>query len=407
MFFPGRVCKIWLGGLSRTEDMDGAGMRLKIPEILRTDPLVVGIVATDKGSRTLAEEFLPHILTRLKDDFPEFTWKLELGSNLAVAGELLSPVKIFDLAYLEMLERRWDFCVVVTGGRLNPRESSSAWLKVSVNHSSAVISLHGLQPFLGDREAAKVLFINLFLEALARLNGVRRADVTALLGEEKVIRYTAGEKEEMSRHLRELAGAVPWEKLGEISRLAWYLRVMFRHPVWVARAVISLRPWAMVYRSTRLLFASLAATILSLATMEFWDLGVGQSIWRTALLATGLILLATLFVVWKHRLLVQEEGGRGSVHAAVFDVSTILSILLGFTLLFVALFAVNVFLSMAIFPRPLVSRWLALDTEKVPLSVYFRVSLFSSCLALAVGALGAGLEDSEYFRFMLYGSRKG
>jgi hypothetical protein len=242
---------------------------------------------------------------------------------------------------------------------------------------------------------------------LARLNGVRRADVTALLGEEKVIGYTAGEKEEMSRHLRELAGAVPWEKLGEISRLAWYLRVMFRHPVWVARAVISLRPWAMVYRSTRLLFASLAATILSLATMEFWDLGVGQSIWRTALLATGLILLATLFVVWKHRLLVQEEGGRGSVHAAVFDVSTILSILLGFTLLFVALFAVNVFLSMAIFPRPLVSRWLALDTEKVPLSVYFRVSLFSSCLALAVGALGAGLEDSEYFRFMLYGSRKG
>lgn len=222
-----------------------------------------------------------------------------------------------------------------------------------------------------------------------------------------MVRYDARSKEEMSRHLRELAEAVPRDRLREISRLAWYLRVVLKHPIWVARAVMSLRPWAMAYRSTRLLFASLAATILCLITVEFWDLGMGQSIWRTALLAVGLILLATLFVVWKHRLLFQGKGESLTVHAAVFDMSTLVGVFLGFTSLLAVLFALNVFLSMAVFPRTLVSRWLALEAERVPLSAYFRVSLFGSCLALAVGALGAGLEDSEYFRFMLYGSRRG
>lgn len=382
-------------------------MRLKFSRMSRTEPLAVGIVATDETSRALMEEFLPHVLAELKGQFPGFTWKVEMAPHAPAVVGSLSHMKMIDLAYLELLERRWDFCVVVTEARLDPRESSSSWLKASVNHSSAVISLHGLGSFPDDREATKTLFLNLFLEALARLNGVRRTEVTALLREKKVLGYDARVKERISRHLSELAEAIPREGLREMSKLAWYLRVMLRHPLWVTRAVMSLRPWSMVYRSTRLLFASLATTILSLITIEFWDLGMGQDIWRTVLLAVGLILLATFFVVWKHRLLLRGEGEMLSVHAAVFDVSTLISVFLGFTFLFAVLFALNVFLSMAVFPHALVSKWLTLDVEKVPLSVYFRVSLFGACLALAVGALGAGLEDSDYFRFMLYGSRKG
>lgn len=405
-FFTGYVKSGWAWPI-RPEDKDGVRMRRKFSEISGTEPVTVGLMATDEASRGLMEEFLPHILAELKTHFPEFTWKVEMAPDTALVAGSLSPVKMIDLAYLELLERRWDFCVVMTGGRLDSRESPSAWLMASVSHSSAVISLHGLQSLPGGREATKTLFLNLFLEALARLNGVRRAEVPALLREEKVLPYDTRAMEKISMHLRELVEAVPREELREMSRLAWYLRIVFRHPVWVARSVTSLRPWAMVYRSTRLLFASLATTILSLMTIEFWDLGMGQNIWRTALLAVGLILLATLFVIWKHRLLLRREGEMLSVHAAVFDVATLISVFLGFALLFALLFALNVFLSMALFPRALVSRWLALDTEKVPLSAYFRVSLFVSCLALIVGALGAGLEDSEYFRFMLYGSRKG
>lgn len=158
-------------------------MGLKLKGVSGTEPVAVGIIAADEVSRGLVEEFLPHLLAELKGEFPEFTWKVEMASDAAVVGERPSVLKMIELAYLELLEKRCDFCMVVTGVRLDPRESSSAWLKASVSHSSAVISIHGLRSLPGGREAAKALLLNLFLEALARLNGVRRADVPALLRE--------------------------------------------------------------------------------------------------------------------------------------------------------------------------------------------------------------------------------
>ncbi len=378
---------------------------MKLTRLLKTEPVTVGFLTLDEISNNMVEETLAEISSSLSQTFPEFAWEF---THLNEEMDLEDPLKtlpLLDKAYLNMLERRWAFCFVVTERRMDPRESRGGWMKISISHSAAVLSLHKLAPLASEMELARPIFIDLVEEAFARLNGLQKTPVNILLKEKAGRYFTPEDKEVIIKHLKEVAQVVPQERLREASRIFYYLWVIVRHPLWIARATLSHRPWSMIYRSTRLVFAAIAAMILSVVTVEFWDLAVNQNIWRTLSLGVGLVILASIFVIWKHHLLAQGGRGERSTQMAVFKISTVLTLLIGFVLLFVTLFAVNLLLTFAIFPRTLVSKWLNLESaSKVPVSNYIRVSLLVSCLALAVGALGAGLEESENFRYLLYGS---
>jgi len=375
----------------------------KALEILKTEPLKVGFMATDSFAASVLDASLPEVDSVLRSSFPEFAWKCEREDRIIALPEPLKAMPLFDAAYLAMLEKGWDFCFLVTSGRLDPAESPSGWKKVSLSHSAAVLSLHRLLPLAERSELTVPVFVNLFLEAFGRLNGVKGSGAeTFAVGGTRL--YTPQERETMARRFRELARVLPRERLKEVSRVFYYLWVVARHPVSLARATLSHRPWTVLYRSTRMLFAALATMVISLATVEFWELGMEQGIWRTSFLGIGVAVLSTLFVVWRHHLLAHGGEGEMKEQVAMFKITTFLTILLSFICLFVALFLANLIVTLAVFPRSLVSRWLAMGLDKVPLSVYFRVSLSGSCLALVVGALGAGLEDSQSFRYFIYGN---
>lgn len=369
-----------------------------------TEPLKVGFIATDGFSSALLGPALSEVESALRSSFPEFAWVCELNQMEVHGQEPLKTLPLFDEAYLVMLENGWDFCFLVTEKRLAPNESPSGWMKVSLSHSAAVLSLYRLRASAGEVTRVVPVFLNLFMEAFGRLNGAKKSGEEAFTGREPR-RYSPREKEDMARRFRELARVVPRGRLGGASRFFYYLWVAVRHPLWLTRATLSHRPWTVVYRSTRLLFAALATAVISLATVEFWNLGMEQSVWRTSLLGMGLVLLATLFVVWKHHLL--AHGGKWEMkeQVVIFKLSTVLTILISFASLFLVLFLASLSLTIAVFPRTLVGKWLGLSGEEIGIGVYIKVALTGSCLALAVGALGAGLEESQDFRYLIYGSQ--
>mgnify|MGYP000002900230 CR=1 FL=1 len=373
-------------------------------EILKTEPLKAGFLATDHFSATVVEKALPEVHSLLRSSFSEFTWKCERENMEEIRQEPLKTLPLFDTAYVAMLEKGWDFCFLVTSKRLDPAESPSGWMKVSLSHSTTVISVHRLLPLSEESGLVETAFINLFLEAFGRLNGLKKGGLETFAVRE-IKPYSAQEREEITRRLHELARVLPRERLNEVSRIFYYLWVAARHPVWLARATFSHRPWTVVYRSTRLLFVVLATMVISLATAEFWELGMKQSVWRTSLLGLGVVVLSASYVIWRHHLLVHAGQEEMKEQVAIYKMTTVLTVLLSFACLFAVLFLVNLSVTLAVFPRSLVSRWLAMGTEKVPLNVYFRVSLSGSCLALVVGALGAGMEESQDFRYLIYGSR--
>jgi hypothetical protein len=196
-------------------------------------------------------------------------------------------------------------------------------------------------------------------------------------------------------------------RMKEASRVAWGFRVLFRHPLRIGRMVVANRPWAMIFGSGKIVFATLATLILSIMAVEFWDLGMSQSIWRSALLGVAVIVLTTIYVLKKHELLALGEWTGLNEQMMMRRVSTVLTILAGFLLLFLVIFTFNIAFCALFFPSSVIDRWLEtmnISATKMHLNLYVRVSLLASCLALAVAGLGAGLEDNTYFRNILSGS---
>ncbi len=100
--------------------------------------------------------------------------------------------------------------------------------------------------------------------------------------------------------------------------------------------------------------------------------------------------------------MVRPKPGQFNEQLAVFNLSTVITVLLGFTLLYVTIFAADLLLTAMLFPRKVLTKWLQL--ESVGFSNYVRASLLVSNVALLVGALGAGLEDKDNIRNLIYGS---
>ncbi len=305
-----------------------------VKRLLGTDPVNICFLTHDEYSRSLAEKALPGIRAFLKRELPEFEWELEQVHKPEELPEPVNSLGLLDRAYVMMLEEKWDFCFVAVKQRLESSQSRSEPLKVSPAHAAGVMSLEPLEPLSKEGSLAESAFTGLFIEGFLRLNGLRKAGFdTALLegGERKL---SPEERDHLRSRLAEVARVLPQERLKEVSRFFAYLWVLLRHPWKVLRSVGSNHPWRMVARSTRIIFGALATVLLSIVTMEFWDLALGQRPYRTILLGVGVICLTSVYVIWKHHLMVRPKPGQFNEQLAVFNLSTIITVILGFTLLY-------------------------------------------------------------------------
>jgi hypothetical protein len=376
-----------------------------LKRMLETDPVEVGFLSLDERSRIMVDATLPRIERILAGSFPQFNWKFEHLHQPEEPQEPVRTLPLLDRSYLKSLERHWDFCFTVGEMRLDPRDSRSGWGRLSLAHSSVVLSLFKLIPLAQDSEATQTIFTNLAVDYFGRLSGLGRSRPETILDPDKQRAFSATEQITVQKHLRMVAEISGEEKMKEASRAAWSFKVLFRHPLKIGRMVVANRPWAMIFGSGKIVFATLATLILSIMAVEFWDLGMSQSIWRSSLLGVGVIIFTTIYVLKKHDLLALGEWTGLNEQMMMRRVSTILTILTGFLLLFLVIFTFNLLFCALFFPSSVIDRWL--ETMNIStgmhLSLYIRVSLLASCLALAVAGLGAGLEDNSYFLNILSG----
>ncbi len=378
-----------------------------LKRMLETDPVEVGFLSLDEGSRVMVDATLARIERVLKESFPQFNWKFEHLHQPEEPQELVRTLPLLEKSYLKSLEKHWDFCFTVSESRLDPRDSRSGWGRLSLAHASVIVSLFKLVPIALETAAAQAIFTNLVLDYFGRLNGLSRSEPETLLEPGRQRIFSATEQATAQKHLRMVAEVSGEAKVKEASRVAWSFRVLFRHPLRVGRMVVANRPWAMIFGSGKIVFATLATLILSIMAVEFWDLGMSQSIWRSSLLGVGVVVFTTIYVLKKHHLLELGEWTGLNEQMMMRRVSTVLTILTGFLLLFLVIFFFNLLFCALFFPSSVIDRWLEtmnITTTKMHLNLYVRVSLLASCLALAVAGLGAGLEDNSYFLNILSGS---
>ena len=348
--------------------------------------LGVGIAPSSAELLPLAEDCSRELSRYLSEHLPDFSWSVQ-PEALNVMDE--DSLILLEKAQVLMERRGWRFCFILMEG-YSSLHSTSESNTVYFSYSAAVIDTRAL--FAGKEPRDEGIMTSAccdqMIDALAMLNGLPRPaggraqeqlrDIGSRLAEDDL--------EALNAALHSLTDGMLARRVKELKGLTLYLRVALRHPGRVLKTVSQHHPLRMVFSLGRLVFAAVAALVLSLLSTELWSLGIGINVWRLSLIAAGVLLAASFYVVFQQRLYVRKVSLSLSEQAAFFNLTNFLTVLSVFFLLFVIIFALSIVVTVGVFPRYIVSGWLggvglgALD--------YLQVSLLISCLALAVGEIG-------------------
>jgi hypothetical protein len=258
----------------------------------------------------------------------------------------------------------------------------------SATHGVGLVSLPALGAVQLRRRAS---------DAVVRL-------VDGLLGEGvEASGRDAGHRIRVGRRLAEIAArerrVVPEEDDVDVRFVAAVVRGHLRLLGGMLRAN---RPWRLVARLSRALAATVGTVVLSLVTADVWR--VADALDGIRLLALAVVALAAivLFLILAHGLWERAVAPQAREQAVLFNVATLLTLLLGVTCLYVALFVLA-----------LAGAGLALDDTVLSGALghpatfgdYVKVACLAASLATVAGALGAGLESDAAVREAAYGYR--
>lgn len=301
-----------------------------------------------------------------------------------------------------MARSEWQFCFVAVDGEPEHAHGDNLGI-LSLSYSAAVIYLPRLYSRDDDpEEVISARCCNLILAYFARLNGLPgdEEDKTVPREFDAAPHFDAGDIKDINNSLRGLADGMLRRGVKELRGIALYTRILFAHPMRVARAVFNHRPLLIVFSLSKLVFAAMAALVLALLSAELWHLGVEINTWRILLITAAVLLSATFYVVFRQRLYVGRVSLSLSEQAAFFNLTSFLTVLCVLSILFLIILAVTSLASLGIYPRYIVRQWL--QKEQLSLLDYVKVSLLVSSLVMVVGALGAGLEENRHFRRVMY-----
>jgi uncharacterized membrane protein len=277
-------------------------------------------------------------------------------------------------------------------------------LAVCVTHLPLRI---GRRPVVADASAMHGVGL-LSLPALGALHARRRAGdtivrlVDGLVGEHREPSGSDGaRRRRVGRRLAEVAArerrVVPDDDDIDVRFVAAVVRGNLRLLFGMLRAN---RPWRLVARLSRALAAALGTVVFSLVTSDVWR--VADSLDWPRLLAVAFLSLAAIvvFLIVSHGLWERPVTAGARQQAVLFNVATVLTLVLGVACLYVALLALA-----------LLGASLAVDEHVLrtalghPVTVgdYVKVACLASSLATLAGALGAGLESDAAVREAAYG----
>lgn len=363
-------------------------------------PMGVGLIAAGPESSSIIDDCGNRLEHFFQENLPDFDWRVEREDWPAQWNDSLS---LLDKVRSRMDQASWQFGFAVTDAQ-PPGSHDTSPGTVSFSHSAAIIYLSGLIPKgeASNNELVVQSCCDAILGYFARLNGLRHFEEgTQSIAPSNIEPiFSAQDLKELNVSLNSLADGVLKRGVKEIRGLGLYLRISLAHPMRVLGAVLAHRPLRMVFSLSKLVFAAMAALILSLLSTELWHLGVGINAWRLALIAIAVILAATLYVVFRQQLFVRKVSLSLSEQAAFFNLTSFLTIFAVFLLLFVIIFSITMLISLSIYPRYIIREWL--QKNSLGFADYAKVSLLISSLALVVGALGAGLEENQHFRQVMY-----
>jgi hypothetical protein len=335
-------------------------------------------------ARALADELPARLGERIH---PRVTWSVPVVVEPAAGEAGLGTTALVDRARERMIREGCDLAVCLTDLPVRIRHRPVV-ADASATHGVGLISIPALGAVQLRRRAG---------DAVVRL-------VDGLLGEGvEPSGRDARHRIRVGRRLAEIAArerrVVPEDDDVDVRFVAAVVRGHLRLLGGMLRAN---RPWRLVARLSRALAATVGTVVLSLMTADIWR--VADALDWIRLLALAVVALGAIvvFLILTHGLWERAVTPQAREQAVLFNVATLLTLLLGVACLYVALFVLA-----------LAGAALALDDTVLSQALghaatfgdYVKVACLAASLATVAGALGAGLESDAAVREAAYGYR--
>lgn len=345
--------------------------------------VVLGLLAAPGAPAQLAGVLAEDLRAELTARLPGVRWRVEQVEE-ALVPPPADDAQIVAAARQVLLRCGWDLGLVLTDLPLRISRRPVV-AHASPVHGVAVLCVPALGA-VGLRRRARALAVQLVDELLGEGSGSQSS------GPARAQRLT--------RRLRELADdADP-----DAAPLRFTARVLTGNLRLLVGMVRANRPWRLAARLSRALVAAVAAGVFALVTSDIWRIADTLGALRLTALALGSVLAITATLIVGGGLWERAASPRAREQAALFNLATTATVLLGVLALYGALFLIALPAGLLLVVPELFSDGLG---HPVGLAEYAQLAALTSSLATVGGALGAGLETDEAVRDAAYTHRAG
>ena len=386
--------------------------------------IVVGWLVVDRIDPWEMQAFLQahgQMLARLKDEFPGFEWRMPVVHRLEpVHRPAREPVTLLDEGLQERDQQQWDFVFVLTRSDLNSHYKPFALAVPSRALTAAVISTFRLayqesMELTPPQELQELLQNRLFRLAMhlfGDLNGVPHSDDSegfmyepqSAMDLDKMGRYSEDERAALFETLSDVADTRLEEEpeAEQGGMLRFYLKAVWIGIDDIWSSVIQAKAWEFPFRLNRLTTAAISTLVILLMTAEAWDLGMSEPPLLVVGFSLMALVLASVFIVKRHRLIFRRGGRRLSEQTVFKNVSIVVVVFLGMSVTYLMLFGLALLLAWALFDPGLVEDWTGSLPGEIGVGHYFVLAGLISSMGILIGALGASFEGQYYFQHIIY-----
>ena len=304
------------------------------------------------------------------------SWRIQVRTDPAVA-DMSHGVEAIELARVRLLREGWDMAVCITDAPLRIGRRPVV-ADASATHGVALISLPALGAVQARRRAR---------DAVIRL-------VDGLVGESLELGERGSRRRaRVSHRIASLAAPIrAVEPPDDDIDLRFVTAVVRGNLRLLAGMVRANRPWRLIVRLSRALAAAAAAAVFAVVTSDLWVLADALN-WLQLLVLTVISVGTTvLWLIVSHRLWETRQGRGSRQQTVLFNVATLLTLLLGAATLYAALFALTSGAAALLLDAGVLREELGHDAD---VGDYAALAWMASSLATLAGGLGAGLRATK------------
>jgi len=163
------------------------------------------------------------------------------------------------------------------------------------------------------------------------------------------------------------------------------------------------RPWRLVPNLASATAAAAGTAAYGLLTSNFWNMADSLAATRLALISLAAVTAMTVWLVTYNHLWDRPSTVGHREKAVLYNLSTLLTVLIGVVIMYVLLYVVTLLVAGALIDSGYFARQLH---HPVAVGDYARLVWLTSSVGIVAGALGSSLESEEAVRRATYSARE-